>query len=205
MNIGTPVFPREEAENQCASGTRDTMMKAVRQILLATGEDPEREGLRDTPLRVAKMYEDLFSGLNEDPRDHLLTQFSDDQHEDVVIVKDISFYSMCEHHLIPFFGKAHVAYVPDGGRLTGLSKIARVVHSIARRPQLQERLNSQIVDTIWDVLKPRSVLVKVEAEHLCMAMRGVRTTKSSTITMVARGEYQTNPALRAEALQLLRE
>lgn len=205
MNIGTPIIPHEGAESECGCGTRNTMMKAVREILVATGEDPEREGLRDTPLRVAKMYEELFSGLNEDPRDHLQTQFSDDQHEDVVIVKDISFYSMCEHHLIPFFGKAHIAYVPADGRLTGLSKIARVVHSIARRPQLQERLNSQIVDAIWEVLQPKSVLAKVEAEHLCMAMRGVRTTRSSTVTMVAKGEYQTNPALRAEALQLLRE
>lgn len=205
MNIETAIVPPEGTSIICTCEQRGAMMKAVREILVATGENPEREGLKDTPLRVAKMYEDLFSGLHEDPRDHLQTQFSDDQHEDVVIVKDISFYSMCEHHLIPFFGKAHVAYVPDGGRLTGLSKIARVVHSIARRPQLQERLNTQIVDAIWDVLKPRSVLAIVEAEHLCMAMRGVRTANSSTKTMVARGEYQTDPNLRAEALLLLRE
>lgn len=183
---------------------RSTIAGAVKQILAAAGEDPEREGLRDTPVRVAKMFEELFSGLHEDPRDHLQTQFSDDQHEDMVIVKDIRFYSVCEHHLVPFFGKAHVAYIPSGGRLTGLSKIARVVQSIARRPQLQERLNSQIVDAMWDALEPKGVLAIVEAEHMCMAMRGIRSPDSKTLTVVSRGSLETDPALRAETLGLLR-
>jgi len=183
---------------------RSAIAGAVKQILAAAGEDPEREGLRDTPVRVAKMFEELFSGLNEDPRDHLQTQFSDDQHEDMVIVKDIRFYSVCEHHLVPFFGKAHVAYIPNGGRLTGLSKIARVVQSVARRPQLQERLNSQIVDAMWDALEPKGVLAIVEAEHMCMAMRGIRSPDSKTLTVVSRGSLETEPALRAETLRLLR-
>jgi GTP cyclohydrolase I len=183
---------------------RSTIAGAVKQILAAAGENPEREGLRDTPVRVAKMFEELFSGLNEDPRDHLQTQFSDDQHEDMVIVKDIRFFSVCEHHLVPFFGKAHVAYVPNGGRLTGLSKIARVVQTVARRPQLQERLNSQIVDAMWDALEPKGVLAIVEAEHMCMAMRGIRSPDSKTLTIVSRGNLETDPTLRAETFKLLR-
>ncbi|MBY5775428.1 GTP cyclohydrolase I FolE [Rhizobium leguminosarum] len=183
---------------------RATIAEAVKQILTAAGEDPQREGLRDTPLRVAKMFEELFSGLAEDPRDHLQTQFSDDRHEDMVIVKDIRFYSVCEHHLVPFFGRAHVAYIPQGGRLTGLSKIARVVQTVARRPQLQERLNSQIVDAMWDALEPRGVLAIVEAEHMCMAMRGIRSPDSSTVTVVSRGTLETDPVLRAETFKLLR-
>lgn len=205
MNLELPQSLRAAASSEAVHGeARATIAEAVKQILTAAGEDPQREGLRDTPLRVAKMFEELFSGLAEDPRDHLQTQFSDDQHEDMVIVKDIRFYSVCEHHLVPFFGKAHVAYIPQGGRLTGLSKIARVVQTVARRPQLQERLNSQIVDAMWDALKPKGVLAMVEAEHMCMAMRGIRSPDSSTLTVVSRGTLETDQVLRAETFKLLR-
>ncbi|MEP9380139.1 GTP cyclohydrolase I FolE [Aquabacter sp. CN5-332] len=180
------------------------IMDAVTQTLIALGEDPDREGLRETPRRVAKMYLEIFSGLNEDPRKHLTTQFCADGHEDIVIVKDISFFSMCEHHLLPFFGKAHVAYLPQDGRLAGLSKIARVVHTLARRPQLQERLSTQIVEAMWDALRPKGVFVLIEAEHLCMAMRGVRAPNSATLTVVSKGVLETDAAMRAEAFKLLR-
>ncbi|MGV2122184.1 GTP cyclohydrolase I FolE [Agrobacterium vitis] len=205
MNIELPQPLRDVApDGVVQSDARTIIAEAVKQILTAAGEDPQREGLRDTPLRVAKMFEELFSGLEEDPRDHLQTQFSDDRHEDMVIVKDIRFYSVCEHHLVPFFGKAHVAYIPQGGRLTGLSKIARVVQTVSRRPQLQERLNSQIVDAMWDALKPKGVLALVEAEHMCMAMRGIRSPDSSTLTVVSRGTLESDPVLRAETFKLLR-
>lgn len=205
MNLELPQSLRDVVSSGAVqSDARATIAEAVKQILTAAGEDPQREGLRDTPLRVAKMFEELFSGLAEDPRDHLQTQFSDDQHEDMVIVRDIRFYSVCEHHLVPFFGKAHVAYIPQGGRLTGLSKIARVVQTVARRPQLQERLNSQIVDAMWDALKPKGVLAMVEAEHMCMAMRGIRSPDSSTLTVVSRGTLETDQVLRAETFKLLR-
>jgi GTP cyclohydrolase IA len=185
--------------------TKARVMAAVREILIALGEDPTREGLRQTPQRVAKMYLEVFSGLYEDPGEHLrATQFCDDHHKDIVIVKDISFFSMCEHHLLPFLGKAHVAYLPQEGRLTGLSKIARVVNTLARRPQLQERLSSQIAEAIWGTLNPRGVLVLVEAEHLCMAMRGVQAPHSSTLTVVSKGELETDASLRNETFRLLR-
>lgn len=205
MNIEVPTArPESEPVGFSSPGAHATVAAAVRQILMASGENPDREGLRETPMRVAKMYEEIFSGLNEDPCTHLLTQFSEEQHGDVVVVKDITFYSVCEHHLVPFFGKAHVGYIPDGGRLTGLSKIARVVHTLARRPQLQERLNAQIVDAIWETLKPKGVLALVEAEHMCMAMRGVRSPGSSTSTVASRGILETDIALRAETFALLR-
>ncbi|MBR1225108.1 GTP cyclohydrolase I FolE [Bradyrhizobium sp. AUGA SZCCT0176] len=184
---------------------RERIAEAVRNILLAIGESPDREGLRDTPARVAKMYLEVLGGLYDDPGVHLKTQFTADQHEHIVIVRDISFFSMCEHHLLPFHGKAHVAYLPEGGRLTGLSKIARVVQTLARRPQLQERLSSQIANTIWDSLAPRGVLVRVEADHMCMAMRGVRSPDSRTITVVSRGVLEADDGLRAETLRLLRD
>ncbi|MBB4342989.1 GTP cyclohydrolase I FolE [Rhizobium leguminosarum] len=178
--------------------------KSVRDILIAIGEDPNREGLADTPARVAKMYMEVFSGLAEDPSNHFETTFSADQHEDMVIVKDITFYSMCEHHLLPFFGRAHIAYLPEDGRLAGLSKVARLVRSVARKPQLQERLSTQCVEILWKSLRPRGVLAVVEAEHLCMAMRGVNAPGSTTVTVVSRGEFEKNSALREEALRLLR-
>jgi GTP cyclohydrolase IA len=146
--------------------TQAQIEAAVKSILEALGEDPEREGLLDTPARVARMYQEVFAGRNQDPAVHLETQFTADAHEDVVIVKDISFFSMCEHHLLPFFGKVSVAYLPDGGRLAGLSKLARVTRTIAARPQLQERLSAQIADTLDKALRPRGVMVSVAAEHM---------------------------------------
>ena len=206
MNVEIlPSLMSSAHTDPAALDQRSVIAAAVRQILITLGENPEREGLRDTPLRVAKMYEEIFSGMAEDPRDHLRTQFTEDQHEGIVIVKNISFHSVCEHHLVPFYGNAQVAYIPQAGRLTGLSKIARVVETVARRPQLQERLNTQIVNAIWDVLKPKGVIAVVEAVHMCMVMRGVRSPNSSTITVVARGTLETDPILRAETLKLLRE
>ena len=177
---------------------------AVREILEALGENPDREGLLDTPQRVAKMYLEVFSGLHQDPRDHLKTQFSADRHHGAVIVKDIRFHSMCEHHLLPVHGKAHVAYLPAGGRLTGLSKLARVVEGFARRPQLQERMTDQVAQAMEDVLAPEAVLVVIEAEHMCMSMRGVRSPGSTTVTSIARGSWQYDNAARMEIMSLLR-
>lgn len=152
---------------------RTQIEEAVRLILEAIGEDPDREGLLDTPKRVAKMYQEVFSGLNDDPKKHFETIFSED-YEELVLVKDIPFYSMCEHHLVPFFGKAHVAYYPKDGRVTGLSKLARAVEAVAKRPQLQERITSTIAESMMEKLEPHGVMVIVEAEHMCMTMRGVK-------------------------------
>lgn len=163
---------------------------AVRDILEAIGEDPDREGLRDTPKRIARMYEEIFAGLESNPSEHLNIHFQEEKYEELVLVKDIPFYSMCEHHLVPFYGKAHVGYIPKDGKLTGLSKIARVVDTVAKRPQLQERLSSMIADTIVDKLEPHGVIVVVEAEHMCMTMRGVKKPGSKTITSVVRGVFQ---------------
>lgn len=159
---------------------------AVRQILIAIGEDPEREGLRDTPLRVARMMGELFSGLDQDPSEHLAVQFHQD-YEGVVQVRDIPFYTMCEHHLLPFFGRAAVAYQPDHGVITGLSKLARLVEGVARRPQVQERMTQEVADALERRLHPKGVLVRLEAEHLCMSMRGVQKPGTKTVTMVATG------------------
>lgn len=178
--------------------------KAVRMILEAIGEDPEREGLRETPARVARMYREIFCGLWEDPEVHLEKTFSED-HEEMVIVKDIPLYSMCEHHLLPFYGKAHVAYIPRQGNVTGLSKLARVVEGFAKRPQLQERLTSQIADTIMRRLSAKGVLVVVEAEHMCMTFRGVRKPGSKTVTSAVRGLFQRSEATRAEAFSLIKD
>lgn len=175
---------------------------AVREILAAIGEDPEREGLQKTPVRVAKMYAEVFSGLREDPGHHLEVQFEAD-HDEMVMVRDIAFYSMCEHHLLPFVGKAHVAYVPgESGKITGLSKLARLVDTYARRPQVQERLTSQVADKLVEVLEPRGALVVIEAEHQCMSMRGVQKPGSLTITSAVRGLFLSD-ATRSEALQLI--
>lgn len=176
---------------------------AVRDILEAIGENPDREGLKDTPKRIANMYEEIFAGLNKDEGDHLDTIFKDDDHEELVLVKDIPFYSMCEHHLVPFFGKAHVAYIPRNGKLTGLSKLARVVETVARRPQLQERLTSSVADAIVNKLDPAGVLVVVEGEHMCMTMRGVKKAGSQTITSAVRGIFKTDARSRSEALSLI--
>jgi GTP cyclohydrolase I len=177
--------------------------RAVGEILKAIGEDPDREGLRRTPQRVAEMYAELFSGLHKDPAEHLEVLF-DAGHDEMIMVRDIPLYSICEHHLIPFLGKAHVAYVPNvEGQITGLSKLARIVDVLARRPQVQERLTTQIADTIERALDPRGVLVVIEAEHLCMSMRGVRKPGSQTVTSAVRGLFRDNDATRAEAMRLI--
>jgi GTP cyclohydrolase I len=176
--------------------------KAIRDLLRAVGEDPDREGLRDTPARVARAYAEIFAGLRADPAEVLTTTF-DLGHEEMVLVKDIEVYSTCEHHLVPFHGVAHVGYIPDAsGRITGLSKLARLVDLYARRPQVQERLTSQIADALVEHLEPRGVIVVVECEHLCMAMRGVRKPGSRTVTSAVRGEMR-KPATRAEAMSLI--
>ena len=176
--------------------------QAVRLIIEAIGEDPHREGLRDTPKRVAKMYAEVFSGLNEDPKEYFKTIFGE-AHEELVLVKDIPFYSMCEHHLVPFFGLAHVAYIPRGGRVTGLSKLARAVEAVARRPQLQERITATIADSITEALDPHGVMVVVEAEHMCMTMRGIKKPGAKTVTTAVRGAFASNEAKRAEVLSLI--
>ena len=179
------------------------IQRAVREILEAIGEDPDREGLVGTPERVAAMYEEIFRGLAEDPRDHLSVTFAAD-HDEMIMVKDIPLYSMCEHHLVPFLGRAHVAYIPNvKGDITGLSKLPRLVDSYARRPQVQERLTSQIADTIDARLEPRGVLVVIEAEHLCMSMRGVQKPGTTTVTSAVRGLFRDKAATRAEAMAFL--
>ena len=176
--------------------------KAVKMILEAVGEDPKREGLRETPKRVAKMYAEVFSGLCEDP-DKVLKVFKDEGHEEMVLLKDIPFYSMCEHHLLPFAGVAHVCYIPTKDRLSGISKLARVVDAFAKRPQVQERLTAQVADTIMRVLRPHGVLVVMEAEHYCMTMRGVRKAGSKMMTSAVRGIFADNEMTRKEALSLI--
>jgi GTP cyclohydrolase I len=176
---------------------------AVREILSAIGEDPDRDGLLDTPARVARMYAEIFAGLREAPDSHLQVMF-EANHDEMVMVRDIALVSMCEHHLVPFIGKAHVAYIPnEDGRVTGLSKLARLVDSYAKRPQVQERLTAQIADEIERTLQPRGVLVVVEAEHLCMSMRGVKKPGSSTVTSAVRGLFRDNTATRFEAMRYI--
>ncbi|EMY34195.1 GTP cyclohydrolase I [Arthrobacter crystallopoietes BAB-32] len=176
--------------------------KAVREILIAVGEDPDREGLQDTPKRVARSYAEIFAGLHQDPGDLLATTFDLD-HEEMVLVKDIPFYSTCEHHLVPFHGTAHIGYIPShDGKVTGLSKLARLVEIYARRPQVQERLTTQIVDALVEHLEPKGALVVVECEHMCMSMRGVRKPGAKTVTSAVRGQLR-EPATRAEAMSLI--
>lgn len=176
--------------------------RAVAEILDAMGEDTGRQGLRDTPARVARAYAELFWGIGRDPGDELTAVFDSD-HEEMVVVRDIPFYSVCEHHLLPFVGTAHVAYIPSGGRITGLSKLARCVESAARRPQVQERLTGQVADAIMRRLEPHGVLVVVEAEHLCMTMRGIRKPGSRAVTSAVRGEFMDDEKTRAEAFSLI--
>ncbi|MET0457201.1 MAG: GTP cyclohydrolase I FolE [Mycobacterium sp.] len=177
--------------------------KAVRELLYAIGEDPDRPGLSDTPSRVARAYQEMFAGLYVNPDDVLNTTF-DEQHDELVLVKDIPMYSTCEHHLVSFHGVAHVGYIPGvDGRVTGLSKLARVVDLYAKRPQVQERLTQQVADAMMRKLDPRGVIVVVEAEHLCMAMRGIRKPGASTTTSAVRGQFKTDSTLRAEALDLI--
>lgn len=192
MRAAAEVPPYDEARAE----------KAVRELLLAVGEDPDREGLRDTPARVARAYAEIFAGLRQEPEDVLTTTF-DLGHEEMVLVRDIEVYSTCEHHLVPFHGVAHVGYIPNtDGQITGLSKIARLVEVFARRPQVQERLTTQIADALVRILEPRGVLVVVECEHLCMSMRGVRKPGSRTVTSAVRGSML-NSATRAEAMSLV--
>ncbi len=177
--------------------------EGVHLILEGVGEDPDREGLVKTPARVAKLYAECFSGLYEDPAEFFETTF-DEHHEEMVLVRDIPFYSMCEHHLAPFFGKAHVAYIPAAdGRICGLSKLARLVDCFAKRPQVQERLTGQIADTLIEQLHPQGVIVVLEAEHLCMSMRGIKKAGAKTTTSAVRGLFERNHATRAEALSLI--
>ncbi|MFN2505288.1 MAG: GTP cyclohydrolase I FolE [Acidimicrobiales bacterium] len=183
---------------------RARIEKAVREILEAIGEDPERDGLQGTPERVAAMYEEVFAGLSAPTAQQLSVTFAA-EHDEMVMVKDIPLYSMCEHHLVPFLGRAHVAYIPNlEGRITGLSKLARLVEFYARRPQVQERLTTQIADEIERTLEPRGALVVIEAEHLCMSMRGVQKPGTTTITSAVRGLFRDNAATRSEAMDFIR-
>jgi GTP cyclohydrolase I len=178
--------------------------RAVTELLVALGEDPTRDGLVKTPVRVARMYQELLAGLGENPGDHLEVTFAAD-HDEMVMVRDIPFASLCEHHLIPFIGKAHVAYIPgEDGRITGLSKLARLVEGFARRLQVQERMTSEIADAIEHALAPRGVLVVLDAEHLCMSMRGVKKSGTSTVTSAVRGLFRSDAATRMEAMQFVR-
>ena len=176
---------------------------AVREILLAVGEDPDRDGLVNTPGRVARMYAEQFAGLRQRPEDVLTTVF-DAGHDEIVLVRDIEIYSVCEHHLVPFFGKAHIGYIPsEKGEITGLSKLARLADVYAHRPQVQERMTSQIADALMEILAPRGVIVVLECEHLCMAMRGVRKPGATTVTSAVRGIFREEAPTRAEAMSLL--
>jgi GTP cyclohydrolase I len=181
----------------------DRIAKAVREILEAIGEDPDRDGLVDTPERVARMFAEIASGLHDDPAQHLTVTF-ESSHDEMVMVRDIPLYSICEHHLIPFLGKAHVAYIPGkDGRITGLSKIARLVDGYSRRPQVQETLTVQIADAMESTLEPRGVMVVIEAEHLCMSMRGIQKSGSTTVTSAVRGLFRQNIATREEAMRFI--
>jgi GTP cyclohydrolase I len=182
---------------------RARIEKAVREIIEAIGEDADREGLAGTPARVADMYAEIFAGLLHDPAQHLAVSFAAD-HDEMIMVKDIPLYSVCEHHLAPFIGRAHVAYIPNAnGRITGLSKLARLVDSFSRRPQVQERLTSQIAEEIDERLEPRGVLVVVEAEHLCMSMRGIHKPGTTTVTSAVRGLFRDSASTRAEAMAFI--
>jgi len=196
---------RREAATARPVADLDRVAAAVRELLVAIGEDPDRDGLRETPGRVARMYAEVFSGLGEEPEHHLEVTFAAD-HDELVMVKDIPIYSMCEHHLLPWHGVAHVGYIPGSdGRITGLSKLARLVEGYARRPQVQERLTTQVADAIETTLAAAAVIVVVEAEHLCMSMRGVRKPGATTVTSAVRGGFRVDASARAEALSLLRD
>jgi len=191
-----------EAPEAPALVRADRVESAVRELLAALGEDPDREGLLDTPKRVARMYRELFSGLTTDPAVHLRRVFTE-QYDEIVLLRDIDFFSLCEHHLLPFHGRAHVAYLPDG-KVVGLSKLARTVDAFARRPQVQERMTCQIADALMEHLNPKGAAVVVEAGHLCMKMRGVQKPNGVMITSAVRGVFKTDPAARAEVMELIR-
>ncbi len=199
--MGTDVDSAAEAPR--GSFDLGRIERAVREILLAMGEDADREGLVETPARVARMCAEVFGGLHEDPASHLVTRF-EAHHDEMVMVRDVAFTSCCEHHLVAFQGQAHLAYIPnEDGSITGLSKLARVVDGYARRPQVQERLTTQVADALERALRPRGVLVVVEAEHLCMSMRGVHKPGATTVTSAVRGLFRTNAATRAEAMAFI--
>ena len=180
----------------------EKIKRAVRLFLEGIGEDPQREGIKETPGRVAKMCEDVFSGTGKDPHQILSTLVAE-RHDEIILLRDIPLYSFCEHHLLPFTGKAHIAYIPGGGRVTGLSKLARVISVLSQRLQVQERLTTQIADAVNHTLKPRGVMVIIEAEHLCMSIRGIRKPGTTTITSVVRGLFRKNAATRAEAMSFI--
>ncbi len=197
-----PISITDRAPDEVPSFDAARAEAAVRELLIAIGEDPDREGLRDTPARVARAYAELTIGLHQTPHDVLTTTF-DIGHDEMVLVRDIELWSMCEHHLVPFTGVAHVGYIPaETGKITGLSKLARLVDVYAKRPQVQERLTTQIADALMEILEARGVVVVIEAEHLCMTMRGVRKAGARTITSAVRGLMH-NPATRAEAMSLI--
>jgi len=177
---------------------------AVRLFLEGIGENPNRPGIKETPDRVARMCEDIFGGIEKDPREEL-TILRGEKHDEIILLRDIPLYSVCEHHLLPFLGKAHIAYIPRGGRVTGLSKLARVVDILSRRLQVQERLTTQIADVINEALQPRGVMVMIEAEHLCMSIRGIKKPGVRTVTSVVRGIFRENPATRAEAISFIKK
>jgi GTP cyclohydrolase I len=198
-----PVAPAVDGDRSKACRYDDEgVRRAIRALLVAIGEDPDRDGLRDTPERVARAYREIFAGMWQEPEDVLTTTF-DLSHDELVLVKDIEVRSVCEHHLVPFAGVAHVGYIPSaGGRITGLSKLARLVDVYARRPQVQERMTTQIADALMRIVDPRGVIVVVECEHLCMSMRGIRKPGASTVTSAVRGQLR-DPATRAEAMSLI--
>ena len=195
-DVDTSALPPREID-------LDKVARGIRLVLEGVGEDPERPGLQRTPQRVAEMYAELTAGMREDPSEHV-KPLPGDKHDEMVIVRDIHFASLCEHHLAPFMGRCHIAYIPKGGRIVGLSKLARLVETFARRLQVQERLASQIADTLYDGLKPLGVMVVMEAEHTCMSLRGVRKTGALTITSAIRGGFRKDPRTRAEAMALIR-
>ena len=190
-------------ETETRSLDLEKVARGIRLVLEGVGEDPEREGLRLTPRRVAEMYAELTAGMREDPRRHLMP-LPGDKHDEMVIVRDIHFASLCEHHLAPFMGRCHIAYIPKGGRIVGLSKLARLVDAFARRLQVQERLTSEIADMLYGELKPVGVMVVMEAEHTCMSLRGVKKPGTLTITSAIRGGFRKDPRTRAEAMALIR-
>jgi len=194
---------KKDYVNSLVSNNREQIEHHVKEILRLIGEDVDREGLLETPARVTRMYEEIFGGYEVDPREVLGVTF-DEQHEELVIVRDIVYYSQCEHHMAPFFGKAHIGYIPSG-KIAGLSKLARLVEAVSRRLQVQERITSQIANTLEEVLLPHGVMVVVEGEHLCMCARGVKKPGSKTVTSAVRGEFRKSAALRSEFLSLLKE
>ncbi|KJJ85968.1 GTP cyclohydrolase I [Candidatus Omnitrophus magneticus] len=181
---------------------KEKIKKAVRDILIAIGEDPDRDGLLNTPNRVAEMYEEILSGINKNAEEEI-TVFFEAEHDEIILLKDIPLYSLCEHHLVPFLGKAHVAYIPEGNKITGLSKIVRVIDTLSRRLQVQERLTTEIANSLMKKLTPKGVLVVIEAEHLCMSMRGVKKPGVVTTTSAVRGIFRSSHKTRSEALALI--